>query len=289
MIQDQLKGLSNYTVSNIIQRVMERVGQWQFPDPSGCPWYRGQGTGSPLLPSILRDEYDEYSLTTAFKNRATALGQVPEADRLDQWLFLMQHYGAPTRLLDWTESPLLALYFALDSYAELCHCRKPHETPTIWAIHPYELNRLSKIEGFPNWTTTKITKTGKKGRANSGLERFRLAFYPKHQWKKEINPSMAKLPIAVHSTYLDIRIHSQKSCFTIHGVENRDFESLLGRTRFVKEGFLLKFLVPGDSVERLLSELTRMGVSHTTVFPDLEHLGKELKRRFALKHTKPVE
>ncbi len=283
MVEDGLRGLRNYTVSNILQRLLKKVQSWHFPDPSGCPWYRGQDSESSLLPSILRENYDEYNLTAAFKNRATALIQVPEVNRLDQWLFLMQHYGAPTRLLDWTESPLLALFFALDSYVDLCRCKEQSQNPTIWAIHPYELNRLSKLNGFPNWTAAETPKTLRRKKTYSGLEHFRLPFCRREEWDKEIDPSMLKLPIAVHSNFLDIRIHSQKSCFTIHGTDNKDFEFLLRNTGFGSDGFLVKCVIPGKYAEALLDELTRMGVTHTTVFPDLEHLGKELKRRFAIR------
>lgn len=110
-------------------------------------WFRGQSNKSqPPLPSIFRDgnEIHEFHLATNFRLVAPGFGKTPETNRIDQWLFLMQHIRVPTRLLDWTESPLVAAFFATI------------KTPTgtvendaaVWAIDPIELNKLSGIEDF---------------------------------------------------------------------------------------------------------------------------------------------
>src|SRR5262249_15805229 len=134
------------------------------------PWFRGQSDANdPLLPSVFRANYDEFWMTSTFRLKALAFGRTPETSRLDQWLFLMQHYGLPTRLLDWTESSTLAAFFAVAQWLE---SEKPEENyrssdMAVWMLHPVELNKLSGLDNFPN------TWTGN----HYGSETFRLAFH----------------------------------------------------------------------------------------------------------------
>jgi len=89
--------------------------------------YRGQGSDWPLLPGVIRSSlvaahvrnpHLEKNLLERFRLRAASyLPSLEDTSAVGWWrcMALAQHHGLPTRLLDWTYSPLTALFFALDS------------------------------------------------------------------------------------------------------------------------------------------------------------------------------
>jgi hypothetical protein len=217
------------------------------------PWFRGQCVDKPLLPRLYRAQYQENALIQYFRMKAPTMGKTPKRDNIDEWLFLMQHHGLPTRLLDWTEGALIALFFAIDT-SDL-----ENANPVVWLLNPLELNRISVGQEYFSLTWV-----------NFGIEYIRAAFTKTES--KYANPC-ALYPPNIHP-----RISVQKSCFTIHGAIKEPIEKLFNNTDLTDKGFLKKYTIDKQAIPELIIDLSMLGISNSTLFPDFDGLSKELAR-----------
>lgn len=122
-----------------------------FQDSRDFAWYRGCGHKSHSLvptlarrnPSVSVDELNkiEKSIANRFTQRSPPFVNF---DFTNEWrlLFYMQHYGIPTRLLDWSESPFVGLYFALTSSPRDAK-GKPTSDAALWMCDPVAWNRTA--------------------------------------------------------------------------------------------------------------------------------------------------
>ena len=224
-------------------------------------WFRGHPrVHEELVPKLLREKYVshaslELSLIEAFKRVAPALdANVPKQDDNIAWLFLMQHHGVSTRLLDWTKSALIALYFVVVE----------HETEDgeLWAMYPNNLNKLSGIPGLPL-------------RNNPVLKYFveEPLEDPKMLQSLYNLPQIPDKPIAIEPQMNFPRIMAQLSKFTIHPISN---QAKLISTLLTDEKDLVRYIVPSDSKSKFRSDLATLGITHTALFPSLDALGRDI-------------
>jgi len=188
---------------------------------------------------------EQYFYNEFYCRAATRHASCPQEDDLAGWLSLMQHYRLPTRLLDWSFSPLVAAYFAVAGSADAS------EDACVWALAPSILNEAQGFEPLLYPLTAKtvrpLLEPAKKGVDTS--ERI----------------------LAAMAVEADPRMQMQQGAFTVHA-------SPIPLNRLPGEAaWLRRFVIPATAVSTLRLELNLLGYRTDYLFPDLEALATELK------------
>jgi hypothetical protein len=223
-------------------------------DPGKTFWFRGHSKPEyKLCPSALRHA-DPMKRDTALglvndmkRYLEMKLPRPPGADDQLGWMQVAQHYGLPTRLLDWTQNAAVALFFA---------CSSNQDTDGLVTIlNPIELNqrvdpRLTRV--FNAHKDSAIIKPYLELDGNAVRRGGRPT-------------------IAINPTWNTERIAMQQGAFTLHG--SRTFE--LDRNQVSS---LLYVPILRENKRPLLSELERVGIGEMFIFPEPEHVCAHLRR-----------
>jgi len=181
----------------------------------------------------------EMLLHSRFTTRA---GELLRAEDSRSWasLFAMQHHGLPTRLLDWTRTFSIALYFALRGEAT---------DAVVWMLNPYELNRRM-IDQEVVLDVTDIEAT-----------------YEEYYLRRAITPKGDVVAITPYAT--NRRILQQHAAFTLHSNLETPLEALCPEV-------VTRINIPVSCRRDAKEFLLVSGISEFTLFPDLDGLARDV-------------
>ena len=220
----------------------------------------------------------ETDILQAFIHEASAHLSIPSSD-LGRWIEYAQHYGVPTRLLDWSKNPLVALYFCCKDQSE--------QDGVVWLLH---------VGNYSKFVAKKLGERDDRG--------FKTA----HMAIQELlnGKSHYEYPILYTPYYVDTRMSAQSSYFMIWGTQRKPLEDILPSEDIRMElpemdngirmygeheitALLFRFLVSASRKQIILHELDTVGINEKALFPGLDGVGRYIERQYRFDYTEALE
>lgn len=211
-------------------------------------WFRGHVDNNwELKPSVRRRREwidNEVEMLTRFRQLTVSRVVNPPQQEDDWgWVCLAQHHRLPTRLLDWTENPLVALYFAVEE--------DQNANGRVFALDVDGLNE--KTYG----SDVGVMLLGRDERVNT---------YSPYQ---RSTPKASPLAVVAPQTF--DRVVAQAGTFTVsHHLEPVELDAFAG-------SLIESWDIPLTAKQEIRVELLKLGVHAASVYPDLDHISEMIR------------
>lgn len=214
----------------------------------------------------------EYDILTDFISEACRfIKNIPESD-ISAWLEVAQHFGVPTRLLDFTENPLVALYFACIG--------SPEKDASVWILNEPAYNRKFFVQSTIMQATTSQSIVSK-----IVTEEIVWQDYPPHLG----NVYYIQYPWIYKPHYREERMNSQSSIFMLWGAVLQPITNIMNVNNYMVEnqvnnadqGIICCIHIPASAKKSLLKQLDLCGVNEKFIYPGIDGVGRFINKKYS--------
>lgn len=198
----------------------------------------------------------ELALLRNFRKYAAAEGT--RADSIWDWLALGQHRGLPTRLLDWTYSPLVALHFATEALEDF------DRDGAIWCVNFVEANK-------------RLPPRLRRIMMREGSETLTIDMLAVFKELRQFD-ALARTPFLVflEPPAIDRRILNQLALFSLMSSPTAEIDDWLQRHPELSR----RVLIPAQLKWEIRDKLDQANINERILFPDLDGLSRWLARYY---------
>jgi hypothetical protein len=240
------------------ERLANYDHRWGFRGMGSATWQLQTSLERLLVSPVV--EAERYLLTTFQRRAHHYVRDCPNLDDYLEWLALMQHHGAPTRLLDCTRSPYVALFFALERSLD------PNGQSSVWAIDvdACKQSAINILNPSPLGTNAAVS-LGKP-------DVFQQAFMREHD---STGPPSVPCVAPIQPFRMNERLTIQQGLFLCPAQVTLGFEGNLNAMS-LSGTRVEKLVFPSNLRTEVLAELNKMNINRASLFPGIDGFAQSL-------------